>query len=108
MEKSYEHDSESILANDDGHTSECNYQACAHPESPEPCPFVRQSQPSAPKSDCVHDWRQYYAEIKELVERPSKDIPVHLDLTNVDNMTVIGVPPQPDGFYCTKCLDRHD
>lgn len=66
--------------NDDGHTSECTWQHCAHPESPNPCPFAKPAdhEPSLAK-ECDHDWRQLLGVRQRL--------------------------PDMVAFYCTKCLD---
>lgn len=59
--------------NDDGHSADCTFRKCAHPESPLVCPFVRdipahgdsRAPGTAPKNlaemydspPCKHEWR---------------------------------------------------
>jgi hypothetical protein len=49
---------------DDGHDTNCTFRKCAHPESPEPCPFVRDEQDMLTVSNHVAveshrpEWRQ--------------------------------------------------
>lgn len=72
---------------DDGHDTQCSFRKCAHPESPNPCPFVQDDKPvtlSRPSDhyfkDCRHEWRQRFE-----IERGRHSL-------------------EPAGFYCVFCL----
>lgn len=79
---------------DDGHDAQCTYSKCAHPDSPNPCPFAREvlSEPlPKPKpyrwqENCIHEWHQYF------------------ELFFSDGYPGL----EPHGYYCVRCLDRHD
>ena len=85
--------------NPDGHSSKCTWTKCAHPESPEPCPFVKPEQfvPFEEELEremnrpgpapCKHEWRQLFV-------RSQTDPHEH--------------PAEPGGFYCVFCLDKHE
>jgi hypothetical protein len=70
------------VTTDDGHDpSTCTFNECLS-ESDVPCPFLRDVPPVLNRVElptgCVHDWRQFWT------------------------------GTWPGGFYCTRCLERHD
>ena len=76
------------MIGEDGHDTSCTFRKCAHPESPEPCPFLRDQivklddpriiwVPPAPEGDCKHEWRQLVMSARTV------------------------------RFFCIYCLERH-